>query len=203
MTRPLIKIAMVAILIGLFVIPLGSAASIHLTEKTGENYIRWTWDAPLVAENMIYVDGIFIKNGSINYYYLTDLKPMEEHRIAIYIYNPARAAASGLGLTSPEDIADLQEAMTSSTTMNSGLYYLLFGLLIFSTVISGLIRNSVKGLIFGILAIILAIVLSYLSAFFMDWLVLFSGVIGVVALIFTILHVQVLMKNTYIDFHFG
>lgn len=184
----------------LLVMPVSGA--LNLTDKTGENYIKWTWDEPTFPLYMIYVDGIFIKNTTSQYYYLTDLQAMEEHRIDIYQYNPTKAAGGGT-ITSPDEIADLIASKTSSTTLNIGIYYLLMGILIIFTGMAGLIQNPVRGLLFGIMAIILAFVLGFLSAFFLDFLTVLSIIFGVLSVIFSALHVQQIMKNTYINFRFG
>lgn len=189
------------ILLAIIVAP-AYAVNINLTEKTGQNYIKWSWAVPTTPSFMVYIDGNFVFNTTNQYYYISDLMPMEEHRIDLYLYNATIAAASGLNasIDSPSTIGELQDTKTSSTTMSKSLYYLLAGLLVIFTGIAGLIQNPVKGLIFGILAIILAIILSFLSAFFMDFLVILSIILGVVAGIFTVLHAQSIMKNTYIGF---
>lgn len=178
------------------------AVNINLTEKTGQNYIKWSWNVPSTPAYMVYIDGTFIFNTTNQFYYLTDLKTMEEHRIDLYLYDGTIAAASGLNasINSPSTIATLQDSKTSSTTMDGSLYLMMAALLVIFTGIAGLIQNPVKGLLFGILAIINAIILSLLSAFFMDFLVIFSIILGILAVIFTVLHVQSIMKNTYIGF---
>jgi hypothetical protein len=182
-----------------------SATNLNLSHELGETSIKWTWYEPTYPLYMIYVDTQFIKNTTTQYYYLNgqDVKSMEQHRIDIYLYNPAKAAGSGGTLDSPEEIADLQATMTSTTTMNIEIYILLMVILVICTIITGLIQNPVRGFLIGLLSIILAITLSLLSAFFMDFLTLLSIIIGFLAVIFTVLHAQAIMKNSYISFNWS
>ena len=192
---------LIAIIIGICFLAIPAyAANINLTQKTGETYIKWIWNDPAFPLQMIYIDGAFIKNTTAQYYYLTDLQPMEEHRIDIYLYNPAKALSSGGTLSSPDEIADLQATRTNSTTINSGLFYILLIILIALTIISAIIINPIKGFLIGIFTAIFAIALSFIAAFFMDWLIILSIITGVLAVIFTILHGQQIMKNSYFRF---
>jgi hypothetical protein len=195
------RLIILAILIGicLMVIP-ACAVNINLTQKTGETFIKWMWNDPTLPLQMIYVDGAFVKNTTAQYYYLTDLQPMEEHRIDIYVYNPAKALASHGSIASPDEIADLRATRTNSTTINSGLFYILLILLIALTIITAVIVNPIKGFLIGLFTAIFALALSFIAAFFMDWLIILSIITGVLAVIFTILHGQQIMKNSYFRF---
>jgi hypothetical protein len=177
-----------------------ACASINLTQSTGETYIKWTWNDPSSALLMVYVDGVFVKNATSQYYYLSGLKSMEEHRIDLYTYNQTKATATGGTLSSPDQIGDLVGTKTTSTTLNSGLFYILLILLIALTVVTALIQNPVKGALLGIFSSLLALALSIIAGFFMDWLILLSIITGVLAVIFTILHGQQIMKNSYFSF---
>lgn len=177
-----------------------ACASISINQSNGENFIKWTWIDPASGLYMVYVDGAFVKNTTSQYYYLTDLRPMEEHRIDLYTFNQTKATETGGSISSPDEIGDLVSTKTSSTTLNSGLFYILLIILIFLTVISALIQNPVKGFLLGLFASIFAVALSIVAGFFMDWLIILSIITGVLAVIFTILHGQQIMKNTYISF---
>lgn len=179
-----------------------SAENLNLTHHSSETSIKWEWFEPTSPVYMIYVDGVFIKNSSTQYYYLNgqDIRPMEQHRIDIYLYNPAKAGSTGGTLDSPDQIADLQATMTSTTTLNIGIYYLLMGILILCTIITGLIKNPVRGFLIGLLGIILAITLALLSANFMEFLIILSIILGVLSLVFVVLHAQAITKNTYSGF---
>lgn len=181
------------------------ALNLNLTYQSSETSIKWVWSDPASQLYMIYVDGIFIKNSTTQYYYLNgqDMHPMEQHRIDIYLYNPTKAVGSGGTLDSPDQIADLEGTMTSSTTLNIGIYYLLMGILILCTIITGLIKNPVRGLLIGILGIILAITLALLSANFMEFLIILSIIFGLLSSIFVVLHAQAITKNTYISFRWS
>lgn len=182
-----------------------SAANVNLTHHSSETAIKWEWYDPTSPVYMVYIDGIFIKNSSTQYYYLNgqDIHPMEQHRIDIYLYNVSKAAGTGGTLESPDLIADLKGTMTSSTTLNIGIYYLLMGILIICTIITGLIKNPVRGLLIGILGVILAITLALLSANFMESLIFLAIILGILSSIFVVLHAQAIMKNTYISFRWG
>lgn len=195
------QFVILAIILGicLMVIP-ACAVNINLTQKTGETFIKWMWNDPAFPLQMIYVDGAFVKNTTSQYYYLTDLQPMEEHRIDIYVYNSGKAITSGGSLASPDEIADLQATRTNSTTINSGLFYILMIILIALTIITAVIANPIKGFLIGIFTAIFALALSFIAAFFMDWLIILSIITGVLAVIFTIFHGQQIMKNSYFRF---
>jgi hypothetical protein len=194
------KYSIIALLLLAICISPACATTLNFTEKVGQNYIKWAWNVPSTPEYMIYVDGSFAVNTTNQYYYLNDLQASEEHRIDIYQYNAGKAITSGTSanIDSPTTIADFKYSKTSSTSMSDSLFYIVGGLLVILTVIAGNIKNPIKGLIFALVGIIVAILLALMAGSFLNTLIYLSIILGVVNTILLILHLQEIMKNTYI-----
>lgn len=72
------KIIPVLILLALVIST--AAAAFTIRAETGETYIRWSWPTNNTFD--VYVDGkIYSSNTTLNYVYITDLSPKEEHRL--------------------------------------------------------------------------------------------------------------------------
>lgn len=194
------KAAILIIILAISLMVVPACASLNITQSVSESSIKWTWYDPAGNLYMVYVDGAFMKNTTSQFYYLPDLKSMEEHRIDLYVYNQTKATATGGSIASPDQIADLKDTKITLTSLNSVLFYVLLILLIALTVITALIQNPVKGILLGIFSSLLALALSIIAGFFMDWLIFLSIITGILAVIFTILHGQQLTKNTYFSF---
>lgn len=68
----------VPVLLTLFLLMQASSA-FKVQAEAGETYIRWTWPSNYTFD--VYVDGELKGSTTMNFYYLKDLKPNEEHRL--------------------------------------------------------------------------------------------------------------------------
>lgn len=105
-----------ALCIGLLIICIigilpTTAGIANLTSAEGSSWIRWSWNyTEGTTQVAVYADGYFDRNTTSKQYLLSDLKPVEEHSIAL------ANVASG----------DIFGRNTTKTTYPLFLFYTLF-----------------------------------------------------------------------------
>lgn len=101
-----------ALIISAVLISTVSAAP-GITAQVGETWIKWTWSANQTPVN-VYIDGTgILTNSTINYYYLTGLKPLERHNIQTY---------------NSSNTSELWQSSTVNTLQSTGIIFILIGI---------------------------------------------------------------------------
>ena len=158
----------------LLVLPLlavaASAWGANLTGTSGETFIKYSWDSGYSV--MIYHNGVWDSNSTLNYLYLSNLKPSERHRLTLY--NRSNAT---------EILGDVTQETAPPSTMyyviaGIGLIFLILCILFtpspFAT-LDGLFAATIFGILSTMLAVhsltmvYLALALAVLPAMLMIW----------------------------------
>lgn len=133
-------------LLALVASAMGTGAA-NITVTTGETFIKYTWDTGYDAQ--VWHNGVYDLNTSLNYLYLSDLKPSERHRLTLYNQS---------NLT--EQIGDV----TVETAMPSTLLYVMAGTGLIFLILSLLYLPSYFSILDGVCAVIIFAIVSVLMA---------------------------------------
>ena len=169
----------------LLLVPLlalsASSWGANLTATVGETYIKYTWDSGY--EVQIWHNGVYDSNSSLNYLYLSDLKPSERHRLTLYNQS---------NLT--EQLGDV----TTETAMPSTLLYVLAGVGLIFLVLCIVYTPSYFSIIDGVFSVIIMAVFSILIAMQNPMLMYMAGSLAVIPLILVIWNLYSIRSQVYV-----
>jgi hypothetical protein len=136
-----LKLARVAVIVAL-VIALAAPAmaqSIKVTGDMGETWLKWSWtNNDSVA---VYVDGVFVTNSTLGYYYLSGAKANSEHR---------------LELRNATNESELLAKSTLRTNPQAGTLWLFIGICFIFGLIILFLQDKIKVIITAILGLVIA-----------------------------------------------
>jgi len=140
---------------------VAGASALTLTASVTEHSIVWQWDAGTVY--MVYVDGLHTMNTTLGRYHLSDLRPYEEHRLDLYLYDPAMHAVNATAdLNSPDWIATREGTSIATTLHSTTMLYFGIGMISILVLLSYLGRSTVYGVIMAIMALVGSVMLIYI-----------------------------------------
>ena len=124
-----------------------SAWGANLTSTSGETFIKYTWDENYNV--IIYHNGVWDSNSSLNYLYLSDLKPSERHRLTLY---------------NASNTTQLLGDVTAETALPSNLLYVLAGLGLVFLLLCIIYTPSYFSILDGVFSVLIFAVFSLLIA---------------------------------------
>jgi len=150
----------------------GIVSAIPITASVTEHSIVWEWQPG--TEYMVYTDGIHRMNTTIGRFHMADLRPYEEHRLDLYLYDPGMHFVNATTtLDSPDRLAT--RAGTSTVTTLSSTTTLYFTLALISTLIfmGYMARATVYGVLMATMALAGSVYLVFITPMYsMTFLIL-------------------------------
>ena len=178
------RLSTLALLLAFMAAP--ALAGVNLTATVGETFIRCQWDQGYAGQEydmMVYHNGIWYGNTSLNYTTFSDLEPSERHRIT---------------LVNQSNTTQVYDSLTVSTSMPSMTIYTMlvigFGFLVGSVVF----RRSIFGVLGGMFC---AVVYLPMAVFITGYATITGYVlvaVGAVALIMVVYNLYGLFSERYV-----
>lgn len=153
-----ISVIMAVLCLGILV---GIVSGIPIDASVTEHSVIWTWQPG--TEYMVYVDGQHTMNTTIGRFHLADLRPYEEHRIDLYLFNPDMSAMNETYSFDSPDMHGTLEGTSNVTTLSSvtTIYFILSLIAIFLFMgYAG--RATVYGILMATMALIGSIYLIFI-----------------------------------------
>ena len=129
------------LLLGIFAVFAGPAAAMKVQADMGETWIRWSWSDNTTAA--IYVDGLFVSNSSLPYYYLSGAKANSEHRLEL------RNASANATM-------ELLARSTVRTSPPAGTVQLILAISFIFVIVVVFSQDEVKKVVSGLMGIVIA-----------------------------------------------
>lgn len=119
---------------------IGTVSAASISADVGETYIRWQWAKGSVYD--VSIDGDIVQhNSTATYYYLTDLRPNEEHRLDLINTTDTTLSKSSVMRTNPQ----------------AGSVWLILGMTFILALITMFLTEQTKVILTAVLTAVLSI----------------------------------------------